>query len=157
MQTLFLLHYKGMKKLLPFLLTILLCACSGYKTTPITLPDGFTVSARVADTPEKIEKGLMFVTKLPEGDGMIFLMDQEEPQAFWMKNTLIDLDIIFIGADHTVNQAHEYVPHSYTYTPDAEVAVVYGEGKYVLELPAGSISRHGIEPGTQILFAAEEK
>ncbi len=146
-----------MRKCFLFLLTAFLCACGGYKTTPVTLPDGFTLNARVADTPEKIEKGLMFVTKLPEGDGMIFLMDKEEPQAFWMKNTLIDLDIIFIGADHTVNQAHEYVPHSYTYTPDAEVAVVYGEGQYVLELPAGSISRHGIVPGSQILFTAVEK
>ena len=134
-----------------------MCACGGYKTTPVTLPDGFTLNARVADTPEKIEKGLMFVTKLPEGDGMLFLMDEEEEQAFWMKNTLIDLDIIFIGADHVVNQAHEYVPHSYTYTPDAEVAVVYGFGQYVLELPAGSISRHGIVPGSKVLFTADEK
>lgn len=124
---------------------------------PVTLPDGFTVNARIADTPEKIEKGLMFVTQLPEGDGMLFLMEKEEEQAFWMKNTLIDLDIIFIGTDKTVNQAHEHVPHSYTYTPDAEVAVVYGVGQYVLELPAGSISRHGIKPGSKISFTADEK
>lgn len=146
-----------MRKIFLFFLAALLCACGKHATTPVTLPDGFTLNARIADTPEKIKKGLMFVTKLPEGDGMLFLMDKEEEQAFWMKNTLIDLDIIFIGADHVVNQAHEYVPHSYTYTPDAEVAVVYGFGRYVLELPAGSISRHGIVPGSKILFTAEEK
>ncbi len=146
-----------MKNVFLLFLAALLCACGQHATTPVTLPDGFTLNARVADTPEKIEKGLMFVTKLPEGDGMLFLMDEEEEQAFWMKNTLIDLDIIFIGADHVVNQAHEYVPHSYTYTPDAEVAVVYGFGQYVLELPAGSISRHGIVPGSKVLFTADEK
>lgn len=146
-----------MKNVFLLFLAALLCACGQHATTPVTLPDGFTLNARVADTPEKIEKGLMFVTKLPEGDGMLFLMDKEEEQAFWMKNTLIDLDIIFIGADHVVNQAHEYVPHSYTYTPDAEVAVVYGFGQYVLELPAGSISRHGIVPGSKVLFTADEK
>lgn len=144
-----------MKQLYAILLASLLCACAGYQTAPVTLPDGFVLQARLADTPEKIEKGLMFVTKLPEGDGMLFLMDREEPQAFWMKNTLIDLDIIFIGENQTVNQAHERVPHSYTYTPDAEVAVVYGFGKYVLELPAGSISKHGIKPGEKILFPLE--
>ncbi len=146
-----------MKKTLLLLAVALLGACGGYRTLPVTLPDGFTVNARVADTPEKIEKGLMFVTELPEGDGMLFLLGKEEDQTFWMKNTLIDLDIIFIGQDHTVRQAHERVPHSYTYTPDAEVAVVFGQGRYVLELPAGSVTRHGIEPGRKIAFQTEGK
>ena len=143
----------------PFLLVAVLifCAAGCAKRTDVTLPDGFTVHARVADTPQKIEKGLMFVKKLAPADGMLFFMEQDEMQSFWMKNTLIDLDIIFIAPDKTVRQVHEQVPHSYTYTPESDVAVVYGQGQYVLELPAGASAKHGIKTGSKLHFATDTK
>ena len=99
------------------LLTILgLAACTNYQTVSITLPDGFVLHARVADTPAKQEKGLMFVKHLTENEGMLFTFDEETEQLFWMKNTLIDLDIVFIGADKRVILVDPEVPHSYTYT-----------------------------------------
>ncbi len=130
----------------------MLCACGGYDTVTVTLPDGYAVQARVADTPEKQEKGLMFVKKLPENEGMLFVFEQEEDQAFWMKNTLIDLDMVFIGADKRVTSVAEQVPHSYTYTPDDEVAYALGYGQYVLELAAKTAARHGVREGEQIQF-----
>ena len=141
-----------MKQLALLLGSLLLCACGGYDTVTVTLPDGYAVQARVADTPEKQEKGLMFVKKLPENEGMLFVFEQEEDQAFWMKNTLIDLDMVFIGADKRVTSVAEQVPHSYTYTPDDEVAYALGYGQYVLELAAKTAARHGVREGEQIQF-----
>lgn len=131
---------------------LLFCACDSYKTADIALPDGFTVKAEISDTPQKTEQGLMYRTELPEGKGMVFVFDKDEPRMFWMKNTLIDLDIVFITSDKKVFSAEKNVPHSYTYTPDNQVAYVPGYGQYVLELPAGSIDRHNIMEGSALSF-----
>ncbi|MBR4591732.1 MAG: DUF192 domain-containing protein [Elusimicrobiaceae bacterium] len=138
------------------LLAALLCACSTEKTVVVTLPDGFEVTARIADTPEKQEKGLMFVTELPENEGMLFVFEQEDEQVFWMKNTLIDLDMVFIGADKTVTGVADEMPHSYTYTPDDEVAFATGQGQYVLELAAKTAARHQVNPGEKISFSLSQ-
>ncbi len=142
-----------MKKYLIFLI-LFLCACAP-KTANIVLPDGFIVKADLAITPEETEKGLMFRTELPEGSGMLFIFEQDAPRYFWMKNTLIDLDIIFITSDKKVFSYEERVPHSYVYTPDNQVAVAAGFGQYVLELPAGSIKKHKIEEGSLLEFSAK--
>lgn len=127
-------------------------ACAKTKTITVTLPDGFTVKAELAITEEEREKGLMNRENLPENSGMLFVFSQEEPRYFWMKNTFIDLDMLFIGADKNVNQAWENVPKSYVYTPDHQVAVRGGIAKYVLELPAKSIRKHQIKQGSKIIF-----
>ena len=142
-----------MKKwLFSSLVLLFLSACNPYKTVPVTLPDGFVVDALIADTPKKQEKGLMFVTQLPENKGMLFVFNENQPQLFWMKNTLIDLDMVFIGADKKVTSIEAEVPHSYTYTPDREVATAYGFGKYVLELPAKTAAKHKVIPQAEIKF-----
>ncbi len=132
------------------------CACQNYKTIPVTLPDGFVVQARVADTPDKQEHGLMFVKNLPENKGMIFIFDQDEEQVFWMKNTLIDLDMVFIDSNKTITSVAAEVPHSYTYTPDDQVAYALGYGQYVLELAAQTAAKHGVMPGAQLDFTYEK-
>ncbi len=146
-----------MKRFAFILLAALLGACSPEKTVTVTLPDGFEVSARVADTPQTHERGLMFVTQLPENEGMLFVFDEEDDLAFWMKNTLIDLDMIFIDAHQTVTSVAHEMPHSYTYTPDDQVAYTEGWGKYVLELAAKTAARHGVKEGTKIRFSLAEK
>ena len=133
-----------------------LSACNHYKTIPVTLPDGFVVQALVADTPAKQERGLMFVTDLPEKQGMIFVFDQDQEQVFWMKNTLIDLDMVFIASNKAVNSVVAEVPHSYTYTPDEEVAYATGYGMYVLELASQTAQKHGVIPGSRLQFSYEK-
>lgn len=141
-----------MRKMFFLFISFLLYACSDYKTVTVTLPDGFAVKARVADTPEKTEKGLMFVKHLPENEGMLFVFDETSEQLFWMKNTLIDLDIVFIGPSKRVTSVSAQVPHSYTYTPDDQVATAYGYGQYVLELSAKTAAKHGVVAGAQLSF-----
>lgn len=146
-----------MRKLACLLSACLLCACGNYQTVTVILPDGFAVRAKVADTPAKQEKGLMFVKELPEQEGMLFVFEQEEDQAFWMKNTLIDLDMIFIGADKRVTSVAAEMPHSYTYTPDNQVAYALGYGQYVLELAAKTAHKHGVKEGSEIQFELADK
>ena len=140
-----------------FLYFALLVLCFGFtacksKTIAVTLPDGFKVNAELALTKAEAEKGLMYREILPEGTGMLFVFNKETPHYFWMKNTLVNLDMLFIGEDKTVNQAWENVPRSYVYTPDNQVAIRGGMAKYVLEIPAGSITKHKIEVGSEINF-----
>lgn len=146
-----------MRKTALGLVACLLCGCGGYQTVEVTLPDGFAVNARIADTPEKQEKGLMFVKELPENEGMLFVFEQDEEQAFWMKNTLIDLDIVFIGSDRRVTSVAPQVRHSYTYTPDDQVAYALGYGQFVLELAAKTAAKHGVMEGTEIQFELAAK
>ena len=133
-----------------------LCGCKHYKTIPVTLPDGFVVQALVADTPQKQEGGLMFVKNLPEDKGMLFVFDADQEQSFWMKNTLIDLDIVFLNSHQTVTSVAAQMPRSYTYTPDDQVAYTLGYGQYVVELAAQTAAKHGVVPGAKITFAYEK-
>lgn len=146
-----------MKKFSVLIAALLLCACAKYQTVTVTLPDGFEVKARVADTPEKKEKGLMFVKHLPENEGMLFVSEEDDFQLFWMKNTLVNLDIVFIQSDKTISSVSTDVEHTYTYTPDYEIPRVSGFGQYVLELPAKTAAKHGAEAGAKVSFSLPEK
>jgi hypothetical protein len=141
-----------MRKIFPLLISVLFLFSCAYQKTDVILPDGFVIHTRIADTPEKTEKGLMFVKNLPADEGMLFVFDKEEPHYFWMKNTLIDLDIIFISSDGTITQLYKKVPHTYTYTPESEIPVVGGQAQYVLEAAAGTITRHHLNSADKITF-----
>jgi uncharacterized membrane protein (UPF0127 family) len=78
---------------------------SGLREVPLSINSKTGVhqfSVDVAATPEQQERGLMFVKSLAPDRGMIFPYDPPQQIAFWMKNTLIPLDIIFIRADGTI-------------------------------------------------------
>jgi hypothetical protein len=64
--------------------------------------DNKKIFVEIADSPEERAKGLMYRQELPEDSGMLFIFEQEDLQSFWMKNTLIPLDIIFINKDLTI-------------------------------------------------------
>jgi hypothetical protein len=64
---------------------------------------GKKIFLKIADTPEKQLQGLMYVKQMPENYGMIFLFDNAEPRSFWMKNTEIPLDIIFLRNRKIIN------------------------------------------------------
>jgi uncharacterized protein len=100
----------------------------------------------VARTPEQQEIGLMFRKSMAPMAGMIFPMDPPRPASFWMKNTLIPLDILFIRADHTIGSIAADVPALQTFpTVDSGEPVAA-----VLELNAGAAKRNHLSVGDSV-------
>lgn len=122
----------------------------GASAAEISLPDGFRVSAELALTSETQEKGLMFREELAADGGMLFVFGAMAPRTFWMKNTFIDLDIVFIGQDLEVLKVFHRVPRSYKGQPERELARVSARAACVLELPAGTARAHKLKPGARL-------
>jgi uncharacterized membrane protein (UPF0127 family) len=111
--------------------------------------DGSTVqiTVEVVDTPESRAVGLMNRNQLAEDAGMLFLFPRESVQTFWMKNTLIPLDMVFIRADMSVAGVVENaVPM--TETPRS----VNEPSQFVLEVVGGYCQKHGIAAGSRVRF-----
>lgn len=117
---------------------------SGLAIVPLTVTaDGKTHEFRVemAEDEEAQRKGLMFRTELGPYEGMIFPSDSPSARSFWMKNTPLPLDIIFVGTDGRILNIARGEP--YTLDPVYSVGTASG----VLELRAGRAAELGIEPG----------
>ena len=99
-------------------------------------------NVEVVDTPESRAKGLMFVQELADDAGMLFDFKEERPVSFWMRNTFIPLDMIFVGADGVVKNIHVNArPHDVTGIPSE------GPVQFVLEIPGGRSVEIGLKPG----------
>jgi len=112
-------------------------------------PSGRIVKVRVelARTPEEQERGLMFRRELGADDGMLFLFAESGPRAFWMQNTLIPLDMIFIDEARTVVGI----------VADAEPMTtrersVDAPSRYVLEVNGGFCAARGVAKGDRVRF-----
>jgi uncharacterized membrane protein (UPF0127 family) len=104
-----------------------------------------TFSVEVVDNDADRAKGLMFRKSLPEGTGMLFDFKREQDVSFWMQNTYIPLDMIFIRADGRILRiAENAVPMSTEQIPSR------GPAKGVLEVTAGTARKMGIEPGDRV-------
>ena len=104
---------------------------------------GFDVE--LAISPQNRARGLMFRESLPQRSGMVFVFDPPQPVAFWMKNTLIPLDIIFLDQTGTVIRVHENaIPGDLT--PIEGGGAVFA----VLEINAGLAERYLITEGTMM-------
>lgn len=104
----------------------------------------------VAVTPDQQERGLMFRTSLAPHTGMLFVFDRDEQVAFWMKNTLVALDMVFVGADGTVRTVYANVQPAPPSMPDDAIPREPGVAKYVIELPAGEARPDGITAGVKL-------
>ncbi|MBV8355035.1 MAG: DUF192 domain-containing protein [Candidatus Eremiobacteraeota bacterium] len=89
-------------------------------------------------------------TSLAPHAGMIFVFAQDALLGFWMKNTLIPLDMVFVRGDGTISSIAANVPASTTQTPDDQVARRAARGKYVIELGAGEAARDGLRVGLHL-------
>lgn len=107
----------------------------------------FTVE--LARTSEERARGLMFRETMPRSSGMLFVYDAPQRAAFWMKNTLIPLDMVFIDPTGTVTRLHEMAK------PQDTTLIDGGEGvQYVLEINGGLGAPLGLEPGTVVRHPA---
>jgi uncharacterized protein len=101
----------------------------------------------MASTPEEQARGLMFRRELPEMQGMLFDFHREQPTSFWMKNTYVSLDMIFIHRDGRILRIEENtVPLSEDLIPAAGPVTV----RAVLEVIAGTARKLGIAPGDRV-------
>ncbi|MHB8230670.1 MAG: DUF192 domain-containing protein [Vulcanimicrobiaceae bacterium] len=123
---------------------------AAFKPTATVAAPKATLRVAVADTDRARERGLMGVAVLPAHAGMVFVFDADGPVQFWMKNTLIPLDMVFVSAHGTVRSVASWVPTVPPTTPDDRIPRRDGVGKYVIELNAGEAARDGIVPGAKI-------
>ena len=144
-----------MKRIIIFCLLIIMsslflsCSDENQSYVTITPVKGSTVRVyvEVADTPALRQQGLMYRDSLGKNNGMIFIMPDEKIQSFWMKDTRIPLDIIFIGSDwKIVGFAENTKPFSLD-----NITVPY-VSKYVLEVNGGFCKKHGIQSGDKLVF-----
>jgi uncharacterized membrane protein (UPF0127 family) len=108
---------------------------------------GHAFEAWVADDDGGRAQGLMFVEKLPENVGMLFVFESAEPRTFWMKNTLIPLAIGFFDARGTLIDVQEMSVASSMMTLDPPIYHSRGPAVFALEMNKGWFARHGIKTG----------
>ncbi len=120
--------------------------------TTLTLPSGKKLQVEVARNEIERSIGMMWRTSLRPRAGMLFVFEDQAQQSFWMKNTLVDLDMIFIDRNKRITGIAADVPRSAPDTPDSRVAVRQGLARFVLELPAGAAARYGLRAGQRLRF-----
>lgn len=103
------------------------------------------VEAELARTPQESERGLMFRTKMAEDHGMLFDLGDRREHAFWMHNTCLPLDMMFVDDDGTIVGVLENVP-----TLNDEERTVGCPSSWVLEVNAGWSRRHGVRAGQRL-------
>lgn len=115
----------------------------------VTFGSAAMVHVEVVQRDAELQKGLMYREHLPPDDGMLFIMGHELDWKFWMHNTLIPLDIIFVKKDMTVaGVAADAKPKD-----DTQVGAGTGEmSLYVVEVNAGWCKAHGVAGGTKVSF-----
>ena len=112
---------------------------------------GRRIPVELADTPESRAQGLMYRDRLAPGHGMLFIHDRQEPQAYWMKNTRIALDILYFdSARRLVSQQRGAEP-----CRNPRACPIYpsdAPARYVLELNAGEAAALGLQDGMELRF-----
>jgi uncharacterized membrane protein (UPF0127 family) len=114
------------------------------------LPDGKIISQiqiEVADNASKISQGLMYRERLGENQGMLFIFPDSEPRAFWMKNTILPLDMIFADSNGNIVTIQE---HTIPLSQESYISEI--PAKYVVEVNAGYANAHNIKVGDKIVW-----
>jgi len=126
-----------------------LAACSDDSRLVLHTQSGdYAFAVEVVDTPESRAKGLMYRQELADDAGMLFDFKEEHPVSFWMQNTFIPLDMVFIGADGLVKTIHVNARPLDTTSIPSEVPV-----RFVLEIPGGRSQDIGLQPGDRVEHA----
>ncbi len=118
------------------------------KTQPKVCYKNYCFNVELAKTPKELSAGLMFRKSLEKDNGMLFVFDKEGDYHFWMKNTLIPLDIIWLDKNNKVvfiNENSQPCQPSFCLDIDPKVSA-----KYVLEINAGIVKEIGLKIGDKL-------
>ena len=107
---------------------------------------GKRIGVEIADSPEEWSKGLMYVESLPQDRGMLFVFPDEAERSFWIRNTLIPLDMIFVDADGVITNITKSAQPCKAILCES----YYGRAKYVLEVNGGFSDASGIRIGDTV-------
>ena len=121
----------------------------------VRFPGGRTLKAEVADTPESLQRGYMFRRRVGRDEGMVFAFPEPEFHPFWMKNTLVPLDIIWMDRTFQVIHIQPSAPPC-----KADPCPSYGplrKAHYVLEVQGGTAAREGLRVGDQLRISLPER
>jgi uncharacterized membrane protein (UPF0127 family) len=137
------------KPLLWFVIALASMACQAQSQPQdlprITLNAGIhNISAEVAQSPQERATGLRLRQSMPANQGMLFVFEQAEQQCFWMKNTLIPLDIAFVAGDGTIINIEHMKPLSLDNHCSAKPV------RLVLEMNGGWFAKKGVSPGSKL-------
>lgn len=104
-----------------------------------------TIDVELAENNDERNRGLMFRDQMAMNQGMLFLFPYEAMQSFWMKNTILPLDMIFVNSRREIVTIHKNTtPYAETSYPSSAPA------QYVVEVNAGFVDRYGIREGYRI-------
>ena len=143
-----------MKKNGTVFLALLALFCSGQtgkdRFIKVFFPDGFSVTAELAVTPESRARGLMFRDRIEEDQAMLFLFEGEDIHPFWMKNMRFPIDILWLDRERRIIHQEVSVPPCLrepcpSYAPP-------GPAAYVLELQSGFAEAHGLRESDRLEF-----
>jgi len=128
-------------------------AAMKHGTVRFETPRGsWVVDAELAHSPEEHARGLMFRRDLAPDHGMLFVFDETREQRFWMHNTLLRLDMIFLGDDRSVVGVVENAE------PRTDTGREVGKpARYVLEVAGGEAAAHAVGPGTRAQFVGVDE
>ena len=118
----------------------------------VVTPNGFTIKAELADTPQKRARGLMFRDILPRDHGMLFTFGDAQPWTFWMKNTRIPLDILWMDGKKRIIHVEQNVPVCHRTDDGCPQYQPNDNAMYVLELAAGMAETLKLQRGTSLKF-----
>lgn len=123
----------------------------------ITTPEGFSIYLEIAETVDKRSKGLMFRKSLEANHGMLFIFPEMGYWTFWMKNTLISLDILWMDESGKILHVESRVPICTKADDSCPRYYSTQESRYVLEIQAGMANELGLKPGKQLKLSLPSK
>jgi len=139
-------------------LLVLLTACGNddvRQSAPKTVDDRFaiklgehTVRLQIALLPAETQQGLMYRKEMGADEGMLFVFDRPQQMSFWMRNTLLPLDIGYIDAEGVLREIYPMYPH------DERPVASRGRMQFALEMNQGWYRQAGVKPGARLDLAA---
>ena len=140
-----------MQKLISiFLLSLLLFGCTQSQlqnSTKITFQSNFAIDAKIANTSEQRANGLMHINSMPQTQGMLFIYEKEEPLSFWMANTKIPLDIIFLDKNKTIVDIQKMRPCTELIVKSCPIYISKIPAKYAIEINQNLTDKYSIKIG----------